>query len=168
FESTRTCSTGSESKAAAIRLESMHSCGRMSTPTSHEIIAGAVCPQIVAGRRVVDRTRRLGGELNLGATVAKPFNLRDERGRSDWGRRHAIGGRRRSRRHVWPPARHAEERSHGARRRARQPDQHHWYNRTTLSVVARTVGNPTALAETARWARAVRPFVQRLGAPCRR
>jgi hypothetical protein len=27
---------------------------------------------------------------NLGATVANPFNLRDERGRSDWDRRHAF------------------------------------------------------------------------------
>jgi hypothetical protein len=27
---------------------------------------------------------------NLGATVANPFNLRDERGRSDWDRRHAV------------------------------------------------------------------------------
>jgi hypothetical protein len=28
---------------------------------------------------------------NLGATVANPFNIRDERGRSDWDRRHAFG-----------------------------------------------------------------------------
>jgi hypothetical protein len=44
----------------------------------------------VLGSYTLSKSIDMSSTDNLGATVANPFNLRDERGRSDWDRRHAF------------------------------------------------------------------------------
>src|SRR2546422_10611708 len=44
----------------------------------------------IQGAYTLSKSIDTSSTITLGATVANPFNLRDERGRSSWDRRHAV------------------------------------------------------------------------------
>jgi len=50
----------------------------------------SIDPLSLVGAYTLSKSIDTSSTDNLGATVANPFNLRDERGRSDWDRRHAF------------------------------------------------------------------------------